>query len=233
MFNTTPHLIAGAVLGLATGLAAQDVQAQFQPPLNSLALAEEGTLEGMQGNLLKFRDSKQEVWLLQVSPQSTVSIVGEADLSYLRPGLTVELTGKVDDEATIADPIAEIEVVTSKGRQPMGLFAPDETDEDAKPIRNPTPGEYRIRGRITSVKEGALEIAAGRLKIAAQAAEDVKVILAVDDPRLAQFGDKTKVKAWYIDGGKPNPLLNNPGKAIAEEVNITLTNPPPTGKRGR
>jgi hypothetical protein len=233
MFKTTPQLLAGAMFGLATGLAAQDVQAQFQPPVNSLALNEEGTLEGMQGNILKFRDSKQEVWLLQVSPQSTVSIVGEADVSYLRPGLTVELTGKIDEEATIADPIAEIEVVNSKGRQPMGLFAVDETDEDAKPVRSPTPGEYRVRGRITSVKDGALEIAAGRLKISATAAEDLKVILAVDDPRLAQFGDKTKVKAWYIDGGKPNPLVNTPGKAVAEEVNITLTNPPPSGKRGR
>ena len=233
MFKTTPRLLAGALFGLATGLAGEGAQAQFQPPANSLALNEEGTLEGMQGNILKFRDSKQEVWLLQVGPQSTVSIAGEADVSYLRPGLTVELTGKIDDEATIADPIAEIEVVNSKGRQPMGLFAPDETAEDAKPVRNPTPGEYRVRGRITSVKDGALEIAAGRLKIAAKAAEDMKVILAVDDPRLAQFGDKTKIKAWYIDGGKPNPTLNLPGKAVAEEVDITLTNPPPTGKRGR
>ncbi len=233
MFKTTPQLLAGTLAGLAIGLAGEDVQAQFQPPANSLALDEEGTLEGMQGNLLKFRDSKQEVWLVQVGPQSSVSIVGEADITYLRPGLTVELTGKVDDEATIAEPIAEIEVVNSKGRQPMGLFAPDETAEDAKPVRNPTPGDYRVRGRITSVKDGALEIAAGRLKISAQAAEDLKVILAVDDPRLAQFGDKTKVKAWYIDGGKPNPLVNRPGQAMAEEVNITLTNPPPTGKRGR
>jgi hypothetical protein len=79
MFKTTPHLIAGALLGLATGLAGEDAQAQFQPPANSLALTEEGTLEGMQGNILKFRDSKQEVWLLQVGPQSTVSIAGEAD----------------------------------------------------------------------------------------------------------------------------------------------------------
>ncbi len=233
MFKTSPYLLAGALLGLATGLPGQVAEAQFQPPVNSLALSEEGTLEGMQGNFLKFRDSKQEVWLLQVGPQATVSIIGEADIAYLRPGLTVELTGKIDEDAAIADPIGEIQVVNSKGRQPTGLFAPDEDAEDAKPVRNPTPGEYRVRGRITSIKDGAMEIAAGRLKISAVAAEDMKVILDIDDPRLAQFGDKTTVKAWYYDGGKPNPLLNSPGKAVVEEVNITLSNPPVSGKRGR
>ena len=234
MFKANPILLAGAMVGLAASLAGQKVQAQqFQPPVNSLALDEEGTLEAIQGNLLKFRDSNQEVWVVKVDPRTTVSIEGVADLSYLKPGMTVELTGNVTADEAIAEPLAEIDVINSKARLPLGLFEVGETDGDAKPVRNPEPGEYRVRGRITKVNDKELSISAGRFKIAATAADDMKVVLAVDDPRLAQFGDQMKVKAWYYDIGKPNPTLNRPGQALAEEVNITLSNPPTGDKRGR
>ena len=200
---------------------------------NSLALDESGKLEGLQGNFIKFRDSKQEVWLLQVNAQTAVNIAGEADLSYLRPGMVVELSAAINEDSAIDEPIAEIEVLDRKGRPSMGLFAVDDAGESAKPVRDPSAGEYRVRGRITSVKEGNLEIAAGRLKITGKAADDMKVVLAVDDPRLAQFGDEIKVKAWYYDAGRPNPTLNRQGQALAESVDITLANPPVSGKRGR
>ncbi len=233
MFNSTHSMVAGAIVGLVAGLAGQETQAQFQVPLNSLELKEEGTLEGMQGNLLKFRDSNQDVWLLTVNPLSKVSIEGIADRSYLRPGMTVELKGNVKEDATLAEPLAEIEVVNGKGRQPLGLFAPDDTAEDARPVRDPAPGDYRIRGRIMGVKDDTLQIAAGRLKLSAKMADDLKVVLAIDDPRLAQFGDQMKVKAWYYDNQKPVPTFNRPGQALAEDVSITLANPPTGGKRGR
>jgi len=233
MFKSTPTLIAGTLIGLVAGLASEPSRAQFQAPANSLALEEDGTLEAMQGNQLKFRDSNQEVWLITVNGQTKVSIEGVADLSYLRPGMTVEFKGKVEADATLAEPLTEIEVVNSKGRQPIGLFSPDDDPETAKPVRNPAPGEYRVRGRVTRVKDGELDIAAGRLKLLAKAADDLKVKLSVDDPRLAQFGDQMKLKAWYYENQKPIPTFNRAGVALAEEVSITLQNLPDTGKRGR
>jgi hypothetical protein len=232
MLKQTQALLGGTLVGLLLSLAGDDARAQFQPPANSLMVEEEGKLEGMQGAVLAFRDSKQELWLLQVAPQSKVTIAGEAKLPYLRQGMTVELTAKIDEEAAIADPIAEIDVINGKGRLTMGLFDPAD-GEDAKAVRNPEPGEYRVRGRLTSVKDGALEITAGRLKLTGKAADDLKVILAVDDPSLAKAGDAMKVKIWHLDGGKPNPTLQQPGRALAEEVSITLSEPPVANKRGR
>lgn len=232
MLKQTQALLSGALVGLVLSLAGDDARAQFQPPANSLMVEEEGKLVGYQGGVLAFRDSKQELWLLQVNPQTKVSIVGEADLAYLKPGMTVELTAKIDEEAAIADPIAEIEVINAKGRLTMGLFNPADGD-DAKAVRNPTPGEYRVRGKITGVKDGEIDIAAGRLKISGKAADDLKVILAVDDASLAKADDAMKVKIWHLDNGKPNPTLQQPGRALAEEVSITLANPPVANKRGR
>jgi hypothetical protein len=230
--------LAGVALFAALPLTAHGQQDQtlqnqneFQAPPNTLSFDETGTLEGMQGNLLKFRDSKNDVWLLQVNPQTVVNIAGEADFSYLRPGQIVELTATINEDATIEEPIKELEVLNAK-RVTTGLFDVADYGPGSKPVRDPAAGEYRVRGRIVVAKNKELTIAAGRLKISGNAADDFKAILKVDDPSLAQTGDEMKVKAWYIESSRPVTALTKFGQAIAESVDITLANPPAT-KRGR
>jgi hypothetical protein len=214
------------ILAAAAAWAAQAAaQNTFQAPPNSLALDDTGTVEAIQGNYVKFRSSKEDVWLLELRPQSTVLIEGEADASYLRPGLAVELTGSVNDKLTLDEPIEQIEVFSGKGRSSQGLFPPDESNEDAKPLRNPEVGKYRIRGRVRTVKDGQLVVAAGRFMISGKLGEEVKVKINLDDASKAKFGDKMMVKAWYYDTWKPNPALMRPGKALAENIKITLSDP--------
>jgi hypothetical protein len=223
-------LLAAGVFGLALGPAGAHAQVEFPVPRNSLALEETGTLEGMQGNLVKFRDSKKDTWLLQVLPQTTVSVEGEADADYLRRGMTIELTGTVNEDSTLAEPVGEIEVLSSKGRPSLGFFSADD-DKDTRPVRNPEAGKYRIRGKLASYKDGELLVAVGRLKITGKTGQEVKVKLTLDDARNAKFGDTVKVKAWYYDQTKPNPALNLPGKALAETLSITLSEPPGAKRR--
>jgi hypothetical protein len=204
----------------------------FQPPPNSLALDEEGKFEGFEGNKPMFRDSKQGLWLIHLTPLSKVTIIGEAPISYLRPGMLVQFKATIDEEGSIPEPIAEVEVLPSKGRAPTGLFDPAAGD-DAKAVRNPEPGEYRLRAKVLRVKEGELTLLAGRLQLAGKAAEDFKAVLAVDDPSLAKPGDAMKVKAWYLESTRPNPTVQRPGQALAEDVGITLAEPPVANKRGR
>jgi len=226
----TQLLLAAGVFGLALGRAGAHAQEQFQVPPNSLALEDTGTLEGMQGNFVKFRDSKKDPWLLQVLPQTTVSVEGEADADYLRRGMTIELTGTVNEDSTLAEPVGEIEVLSSKGRPSLGFFSTDD-DKNTRPVRNPEAGKYRIRGKLASYKDGELLVAVGRLKITGKIGEEVKVKLTLDDARSAKFGDTVKVKAWYYDQTKPNPALNLPGKALAETLSITLSEPPVAKRR--
>jgi hypothetical protein len=225
----TQLLLAAAIgLGLGVGAAAQD---SFPTPRDSLALEDTGTLEGMQGNFVIFRDSKDNLWRLTVIGQTTMAIEGEADADYLRPGLTAELTGEVNEKSELTEPIKEIEIVSGKARPSLGLFPPDA--EAAKPVREPEAGKYRIRGRVATFKDDELLIVAGRWKITGKVDKQLKVKLNVDDVRAAQRGDAMQVKAWHYDAQKPNPTFNRPGQALAEEVKITLTNPPATLKRSR
>jgi hypothetical protein len=227
----THYVLAAAAALLAIG--ADEARAQFQAPANSLALEGEGTLEGMQGNLIKFRDAKNDPWLLVVVPQTAIVIEGQADVDYLRPGMTVEFSGEIDKDNALAEPIAEIVVFGGRSKQLLGLFSPDDDPQEAKPLRNPEAGKYRIRGKLASVKEGEVLIVAGRSKIKGTLADDGKVKLSLDDASSAQFGDTMSIKAWYDDLGKPNATLNRPGKALAEAVTITLSQPPNSGKSSR
>jgi hypothetical protein len=223
-------LLAAATFTLAFGPGAS-AQDNFPTPPNSLALEDTGTLEAMQGNVVKFRDSKNEAWLLTVVGQTTMQIEGQADENYLRPGLTIELTGEVNEKNELSEPIKELSVVEGKGRPSLGLFPPE--GDDTKPVRNPEAGKYKIRGRVATFKDDELMLAAGRWKIAGKTDAELKVKLSLDDPRSAKFGDSMTVKAWYYDNQKPNPTFGRPGHAVAEEIKITLTNPPATLKRSR
>ncbi len=224
----TRTLTMPAVAALALGASLAAAQVPLEPPANSLTLEETGTLEGIQGNLVKFREKEtKELWVLMVDPQTTqVSIEGEADLDYLRRGMTVELTGKIDKSAKVEEPLEELTVLDVKSRPTMGLFPPDEGSNDARPLRDPAPGEYLVRGKIKSIKDNTITIAAGRMTITATAGEEFKVKLDINDARMAQPGDTMTVKAWYIDTWKPNPTFQTPGKAKAETLNITLSKTP-------
>lgn len=228
LLRTHIMLVAGTV-GLAMFAAGAQAQATFQPLPNSLSLDDTGTLEGIQGNFIKFRSSKEEPWLLQVVPQTTLTIEGEADADYLRPGLTVELTGEFDKDSALTEPIKEIVVLGGRGKPTLGLFSAEDETSDAKPVRNPEPGKYRIRGKIAIVKDGETMIVSGRAKLTGKLDDEVKVKLNLDDAQLAQFGDTMKVKAWYYDQTKP--FANRPGTALAEEIKISLSEPPTTGKQ--
>jgi len=227
IMRTHTMLFAGVLAVGVLAAAGSAAHGQQQAPPNSLELEATGTYEGPQGATVKFRDEKtKELWLLGLNASTKIVIEGETDLKYLRQGMVVELTGDIDETGKLAEPISEITVLTGKGRPALGLFKPDDDPADARPVRDPEPGKYRVRGRLLSVKEGELSIVAGRLKLAGTAAEDAKVKLNIENPSAAQVGDTMKVTGWYLDAGKPIPAFQKPGQAMAESINITLTTVP-------
>ena len=225
---------AATLFGAVTQLAGWcvDARAQFQAPVNSLMFDDKGTFEATQNDLFKFRDSKNDSWLIKKDPNTELHIESQTDGEYLRPGQTVELTGEINKKNELTEEISELEVLTVKGKPLIGLFKPDSADDpDARPVRVAEPGEYRIRGKLLSIKDGDVLIMAGRTKVTGTLAEELEVKLKLDDPSLAQFGDAMKVKAWYYDQGKPVATANRIGTALAESITITLAKPPVQAKR--
>jgi len=229
--------IAWAACGaaaLAQDEADEDGGSEFVAPASSLSFDDTGSLELYRPGYLQIRDSKTEVWILKIVPQTKVTVAGEAEPDYLRPGLTVELTGKIDKHRALVKPIGQIELLTSRGKQALGVFPVGEGADDSRPVRNPDPGTYRIRGKLASCKDGQVTVAIGSCRITGTLADDVAITFTSNDPNLAEAGDEVKVKAWYFDNTKPISAANVAGRAYAEEIAITLAKPlAPAGRRAR
>jgi hypothetical protein len=198
------------------------VQAQFEAPPNSLAFEDTGTLEAVEDGLIQIRDSKTEAWLLQIVGETKVTVDGEAEPDYLRPGLPVRFNAKIDKKGVLQKPLAEIEIFTPQSKSWMGLFPEGEDDPDAKPDRTGGAGTFQIKGKLISFRDNELVVSAGSRKISGQVADEFTVKVKLDDPSIAQNGDTVKVKFWYYDNSKPIPAANRLGKGRAEEITITL-----------
>ncbi|MBI3836456.1 MAG: hypothetical protein HY288_00805 [Planctomycetia bacterium] len=227
-------IFTAGLVGFAAWGVGPAARAQFEAPPNSVAFEDSGTLEAVQPGVLQFRDSKSEAWLLELIGTTKVTVEGEAESECLRPGLYVQLTGQIDKKGALAKEVDEIEIFSAQGKSSLGLFTEAETEPGAKPVRKAGAGTYRIKGKLASYKDGELVIMALDRKITGSTGADLKIKLNLDDPALGQAGDEVKVKAWYYDPYRPNPALNRPGKARAEEVTITLAKPlAHSGKKSR
>ncbi len=225
-------------LGLTTGLLAlatmaaasfaQEEPPQFVAPPDTLPLEDDCTMEVYRSDLLQVRDSKMDVWILRLVPATTVSVTGQADVDYLRPGLSIQFDNELNKKGQLEQTISEIELLPD--RTTLGLFALD--DADSRPVRNPEPGAYRIRGKLAAVKQGQLTVSIGGRRYVGELADDVKINFSSDDPNVAEAGDAVKIKAWYYNNAKPISAMNIPGRAFAESISITLEKPlQPTGRR--
>ncbi len=228
-------IFAAGLVGFAAWTIGPAARAQFEAPPNSLAFEDSGTLEAVESDVVQFRDSKSEAWLLKLVPETKVTVVGEAESECLRPGRFVQLTGQIDKKGTLTKEVDEIEIFSAQGKSSLGLFPEAESEPASKPMLKAGAGTYRIKGKLASFnKQGELVIMAGNRKITGSVGADLKVTLNLDDPTLGQVGDKVEVKAWYYDPNRPNPAMNQPGKALAEEVTITLAKPlAHSGKKAR
>jgi hypothetical protein len=182
----------------------------------------EGTVEAVQGGAVKLTSSRQELWIAKTVPgQSKVLVEGTAEPDFLRPGLSVKLSGTIDKKGTLDGEIAALEIFSPHGKGDIGLFL---SGED-KPARNPGPGTYDIRGKVASFKEGLLTVTAGGKRITGKLADAAEIKVNLDQLSFAQQGDAIRVKLWFAEGAGPNPQQQRPGDAVAEEITITLAKP--------
>jgi hypothetical protein len=227
-------IFTAGLVGFAAWAGGATARAQFEAPPNSLAFEDSGTLEAVEPDVLRFRDSKSEAWLLKLVPETIITVLGEAESECLRPGVYVQLIGQIDKKGTLAKEVSELEILSAQGKSSLGLFPEAEAEGSSKPVRNAGAGTYRIKGKLVSYKDGELVIMAGNRKISGNVADDLTTKVNLDDPTLGQKDDKVEVKAWYTDPSKPNPALNRPGIALAQEVTITLSKPlAHSGKKSR
>ena len=164
----------GALM-LCSSVAAAQANKGKQVPRTNVQLA--GTVKEVGVGVFQLTDDGGEVWLVKVEARpADVRYTGSADGSFLRPGLFVRITSKLDRRGETADSIADWTVFTPSAETPPGLKADagrgaDPTlfvdpKEDKKPkqksLNDPT---YEIAGRITKVSRAEITIDAAGTQV--------------------------------------------------------------------
>jgi len=208
----------------ANGLLAQDQNKPQQKKPDKVKI--DGEFIAARGNLVKIKKGNEE-WLLKVTskPESIV-FRGEADPSWVRPGMFVTFEAKLDPKGFSEDPIKEVSVFTPGENTEFGLIeegsgglegfslgedepmevveAPEEEKADEDDEGKKT---YTVVGQVRSVaKTGRWEITGDKRKRIANVlvAEDAKVDVELYAPpmQLIQPGDKFKATGSSMEKGK-------------------------------
>ena len=112
-----------ALVGLPVWSTGTIVRGQFEAPANSLAFEDTATLEMAESGLMRVRDSKNDIWLLSIVPETKITVEGEAEIECLRSGLFVQLKGELDKKGQIKDEVDEITIVSGGGKSSLGFFS--------------------------------------------------------------------------------------------------------------
>jgi hypothetical protein len=189
-------------------------------PQGAKAFNESGTLASdISQNALLLRNDNG-TWLVRLQNDTKTDIEGTAESSYLRPGMTVRFSGKLDKKFNVELPIKELVIFpTPQSKGGLGIFVGSGT----KPVRKPESNKkYEIRGKVTQFKGGQIVVTAAGKKIWAELGKDVKIKYISHDLDEAKKGDGVKVSGWYYE----QPVIGQRQiNAVATSVSITLSKP--------
>ncbi len=167
-------------------------------------------------------------WLIKPSEKCKLTVKGTAEADFLRAGLFVRVSGEFDKKGKAAAPIGELEIVTPSASAvpgivggglgptavPAGGFGEGEPKPAAAPANVPT--ALVVTGRIASIKNGELTVSAGNGSVRFTLTDAPTIKVNAADIGFARIGDAVDVK----NGG-----YFQPGRALAEEMTISLVTP--------
>lgn len=161
-------------------------------------------------NTLQVVDQDQRQYLARVEyPRTSVSVKGEADASFLGPGMAVRFRGSIADEkkGTLADEVGEMTVFTPRTENAFGV-EPYRGDDEK-------PGELEFSAQLLSLKKGKFQAQAGECVVSGKLADDVKVKLHLADLTVVPFGAELHVRGQLFE----------PNQVVCDVVEATLPEP--------
>jgi hypothetical protein len=81
--------------------------------------------------------AKKKLWVLQIKPGCVVEVTGEAELSYLKPGMLIRIYGDFDKRYKAVTPIAQLEIVSEQTANVTPGVYPD----TLPPVEEPKKGK--------------------------------------------------------------------------------------------
>lgn len=159
--------------------------------------------------------------IVAVDQRAKVSVTAMTDLSFIKPGQGLRISGKVDATGTVVGELATAEV-----------FAPDAGFKPTMDItvafsgfvgdKKESVAPFRAEGIVVSqVKGRTILLVKDNQRLQLTLAQDCKVNFASTNYAMAQPGDHVSVAG----------RLAAPGQIVGETVTISLTNLPGEKKR--
>lgn len=169
-------------------------------------------IKGIKGPyLFCINDEGVEMVVKLPDRNQNVTYTGQAHPSWLRPGMLVSLSAKLDKRGKTHSPVKDIAVISPTEETKIGAF-PDVTAAGANLFSNEPaekraekPVAYSITGKITGMRNGKMRVQAGRVGLEFEVAEDATVRVQIGDFRLAQIDDTAVIRGWHYKG-KPQQV---------------------------
>lgn len=177
---------------------------------------------------LQVVDQEQRQYLARVEfPRTSVSVRGQADVSFLAPGMYVRFRGAIADEkkGLLAEELTELTVFTPRSENALGVEPARDEEEKA--------GELEFSGQIISLKKGKFQVQAGEAVVSGKLADEIKVKLNLGDISVVPFGSELHIRGQLFE----------PDRIVCDVVETTLpesvgqpgkkkrTRPPAKGKK--
>jgi hypothetical protein len=189
-----------------------------QAPRSLRDVTIEGTVDGVQGNMLQMKLSTGHPYLVALQPNfSQVGVTGTAKPDYLKPGTLVSFTADLpkDKKVELSEPLAELEILASS--ESLGLFNADRDNKEST--------KFIVRGTVRSYKDGSLVVAAGGKQISATVPLGLDIKLQSTDLGIVRPGDGIKVAGKQVQAYRGDGNNIQPGQVIGQTIDITLQEP--------
>jgi hypothetical protein len=199
----------------------RNTQGAAQPGVQQTDL--EGKIQNAGKGGIAVVDSSNRTWRVAMSANTTkIHVTGDLTAKQLRTGLLAELTADFDDRGAISKPVESISIVTLSRDKPAGAVRvggdervdPSGKRPSGKAASRGMTGTYKIVGRLTVGRNGALSIQAGRTPATFTLAEDAAIKVDMSDLSLTSQGCTIKVHGMAAAA--------RPGYIQATEITVEL-----------
>jgi hypothetical protein len=169
----------------------------------------QGKVVSVSNGVIQWTDaSKAEMYAIYAEPTS-IKVTGEAEPSFLRPGMYVRFGAEITKRGKIVDDIEELTIFTPGDGYTIGVF------EDGPVNPKDSASKYFVAGQIDSYKNGLFTIETGEDSFKVKLSDDVKIKIETHDLSIAKADDEIT-----LTGGGEDKT-----KIIATEITIELAEP--------
>lgn len=204
-----PSRIARASLVALLAAAGLVVAPQAAPAQIRVFQALKGKVVAVSGAVVQWTDATNADMYVQLVEPTRIKVTGEAEVSFLQPGMYVRFPAKISKRGKIADDIEELTIFTPGDGYMVGLY--EDGEVDPKEPEN----KYFVAGQIDSFKNGLYTIETGDDSFKIRLSDEVKINLETRDLSYVKADDEIT-----ITGGGENKT-----QILATEIEIKLTEP--------